>query len=148
MIKNKDNPSSFNKNKEEENEIRKSTTLQIRKKLNNNQDNARPINEKKYLNKPNNSLAFMNRSKNENKESNSTIKNRLLYEKMKKKLILNNNTNIYNNQHNIKFSVSNYNDKGPDNLNRTFNAKLTNNFVKNNLNLNNSGIANKKSDFE
>ena len=51
MIKNKDNQSSFNKNKEEDNEIRKSTTLQIRKKLNNNQDNARPINEKKYLNK-------------------------------------------------------------------------------------------------
>lgn len=39
---------------------------------------------KKYLNKPNNSLAFMNKSKNENKESSSTIKNRLLYEKMKK----------------------------------------------------------------
>ena len=146
MIKNKDNQSNTNKNKEEENEIRKSTTLQIRKKLNNNQDNARPINEKKYLNKPNNSLAFMNKSKNENKESSSTIKNRLLYEKMKKKLILNNNTNIYNNQHNIKFSVSNYNDKGPDNLNKSFNSNLTNNFFKNNLNLNSSGITNKKSD--
>lgn len=46
MIKNKDNQSNTNKNKEEENEIRKSTTLQIRKKLNNNQDNSRPINEK------------------------------------------------------------------------------------------------------
>lgn len=146
MIKNKEIQNSSNKNKEEENEIRKSTTLQIRKKLNNNQDNARPINEKKYLNKPNNSLAFMNRSKNENKESNSTNKNRLLYEKMKKKMILNNNTNIYNNHHNIKFSVNNYNDKGPDNLNKTFNSNLTNNLFKNNLNLNTSGINGKKSD--
>ena len=50
MIKNKDNQSSTNKNKEEESEIRKSTTLQIRKKINNNQDNTKPINEKKYLN--------------------------------------------------------------------------------------------------
>jgi hypothetical protein len=88
----------------------------------------------------------MNRSKNENKESSSTIKNSLLYEKMKKKLILNNNSNIYNNHHNIKFSVSNYNDKGPDNLNKSFNSNLTNNFFKNNLNLNSSGITNKKSD--
>jgi hypothetical protein len=146
MIKNKDNQNGSNKNKEDEIDIRKSTTLQIRKKLNNNQDNARPINEKKFLNKTNNSLAIMNRSKNENKESNLTIKNRLLYEKMKKKLILNNNTNIYNNHHNIKFNVSNYNDKAPDNLNKTFNSNLTNNIFKNNLNLNNSVIANKKSD--
>jgi len=147
MIKNKDNQSSSNKNKEEESEIRKSTTLQIRKKISNNQDNARPINEKRYLNKPNNSLAIMNRSKNENKESNSSIKNRLLYEKMRKKLILNNNTNIYSNHYNnTKFSVNNYNDKGPDNLNKSFNSNLTNNFFKNNLNLNSSGIANKKSE--
>ena len=59
---------------------------------------------------------------------------------------MNNNNNIYNNHHNIKFSVSNYNDKGPDNLNKSFNSNLTNNFFKNNLNLNSSGITNKKSD--
>jgi len=146
MIKNKDNQSSTNKNKEEESEIRKSTTLQIRKKINNNQDNAKPINEKKYLNKSNNSLAFMNKNKNENKESSLTIKNGLLYEKMKKKMILNNNTNIYNNQRTIKFSVNSYIDKGPDNLNKTFNSNLTNNIFKNNLNLNSSGITSKKSD--
>lgn len=146
MIKNKDNQSSTNKNKEEESEIRKSTTLQIRKKINNYQENAKPINEKKYLNKSNNSLAFMNKNKNENKESSSTIKNGLLYEKMKKKMILNNNTNIYNNQRTIKFSVNSYIDKGPDNLNKTFNSNLTNNIFKNNLNLNSSGITSKKSD--
>ena len=146
MIKNKDNQSSTNKNKEEESEIRKSITLQVRKKINNNQDNAKPINEKKYLKKSNNSLAFMNKNKNENKESSSTIKNGLLYEKMKKKLILNNNTNIYNNQRTIKFSVNSYIDKGPDNLNKTFNSNLTNNLFKNNLNLNSSGITSKKSD--
>ena len=79
MIKNKDNQNGSNKNKEDEIDIRKSTTLQLRKKLNNNQDNARPTNEKRFLNKPNNSLAIMNRSKNENKESNYIIKNRLLF---------------------------------------------------------------------
>ena len=88
----------------------------------------------------------MNKNKNENKESSLTIKNGLLYEKMKKKMILNNNTNIYNNQRTIKFSVNSYIDKGPDNLNKTFNSNLTNNIFKNNLNLNSSGITSKKSD--
>ena len=84
----------------------------------------------------------MNKIDNTNIYSNSINKNRLIYEKIKKKLIFNTNNNansIYKNYNNMKLTKNvNKNNITNHNINKTFNSSYTNNIFKNNLNLNNN----------
>ena len=132
----KENKSNSNKSSKNESYIRNTLTLPLNK---NNKIDINNLNDNKKENKKNNEI---NNHNNQIEELNSisSDKNRLLYEKIKKKLNLNNNNsnNLYNNYINMKTTK----DKNSTNLNKTFNS----NVMKNNLNLNTNSIQNKKND--
>ena len=130
-----------------ESNIRNSITLPIKK---NNLNNINDLNVNKYSSKTNSTiLNEKEKDKNEYKGSTSPYKNRLIYEKIKKKLYFNNNNNnsnsIYNNYINMKITKDNFN-KNNNSFNKTFTSSNTNNFLKNKLNLNNTSVKKKKSD--
>ena len=124
--------------------VRNSVTLPLKK---NNIIND--LNENKQSNKISNLKNNPNENKDkiENKDVISSNKNRLMYEKIKKKLNFNNthSNNIYNNYINMKISKDNYN-KNSNNFNKTFTSSNTNKTLQNNLNLNNTSVKKRKSD--
>jgi len=125
-----------NHNKEES-DIRKTITLPLGIK---NSVNIKDLEVNKHINKIGNT----------NKISNSINKNRLMYEKIKKKLIFNSNNNansIYKNYNNMKLTKNvNKNNIINHNINKTFNSSNTNNIFKNNINSNNNMNNTKKND--
>ena len=128
-----------------ESNIRNSVTLPLKKK---NVTNINYLNENKYSSKTNNSvLNEKENDKMEHKGATSPYKNRLIYEKIKKKMHFNNNNsnNIFNNYMNMKRTKDNAN-INKNSFNKTFTSSNTNNVLKNKLNLNNTSVKNKKSD--
>ena len=123
---------SYSQNNKNENKIRNSLTFQIKK--NNQVITINDLNENKKTNKINNEN---NNDKKENKDSITSSKNRLLYEKIKTTNINNNrvNNNLYNNYMNMKITKDN---KNANNFNKTFTSSNINSILKSNLNNNNS----------
>ena len=127
---------SYTCNNKNDANIRNSLTFQFKK--NNQVITINDLNEKKQVNQRNNTLFNKNnKDKKENKDSIYSSKNRLLYEKIKKKIVNNNraNNNLYNNYINMKITKDN---KNANNFNKTFTSSNINSILKNNLNMNNS----------
>ena len=143
MKNNKDNQNTSISNIDDSNKIKNKNNLN-----NTKPDNLKLSNGKRILNKTNNTLPNSNnRNKNEKNDSYSINNNKLIYEKIKKKIISDKNNTIYNNQYNMNLNRNTNNpEKSSGNLNKTFNQNLTNNSLRNNLNLNYNNNIPKKSD--
>ena len=142
MKNNKDNQNTSNSNIDDSNKIK------IKNNLNNpKSDNLKLPNGKRILNKKSNILPNSNYKKKNEKNDSYPINNKLIYEKIKRKIISDKNNTIYNNQYDMKLNRTiNNPDKSSSNLNKTFNQNLTSNSLRNNLNLNYNNNIVKKSD--
>ena len=127
------NESSNSNNNQSQDFIRKTITLESKSKIIEN--HLVRSNQKKLSTKINDTFLPMKKAKNENKNASSMnlVKNRLLYEKMKKKIETNKNNNS-----NLKKRI-NYD------INKVFNSTFTSTFKKN-KSMHERGYESKKSE--